>query len=399
MAELKWRQLLAFWIFGISNNFIFVIMLSGAMDILKKVQLLNTPQDLHKMVPVNCTPLGTSYILVAKMVPETLFKVLAPFFIQRISFKQVFFSVGLAFSSTFVVAFARSVSFVIFGVILTSLGVGIGTVTFMSLIAFYGNENVAFYSSGTGAAGLVASFYYAGMASKFSPDLTIMITSSVPVLCFLVYMIVLPKSPVGSLPIYEVEEEQEFLLEEEDSLIENQVEPKLVLKFQLIKAMAHLMLAAALVFYFQYLINQALFEYMNFAENYLGLDLPAQYRWYQVLCAAGIFVGRSSVKLVHIRQTWIFTVLQSINFFLILLHLLYPFIPFIWVAFVLIFYEGLISGLAFVNTFHRIAIESPAPFREFTLASASAADTIGILLSAFSGILVHNALCTRLHDD
>ncbi|KAL3310864.1 G1/S-specific cyclin cln3, partial [Cichlidogyrus casuarinus] len=275
-------------------------------------------------------------------------------------------------------------------------------------------NTVSTYASGTGGAGVFGALYYAWMASVLPPDTIIQITSIVPISCFLIYLILLPKGRATSFswnflahcrkqnsPRLHEDEAQPLVVdvvETDEQLTEtvDQVEPSAMVKLQLIKQVAHLMAALCLVYYFEYLINQALFEFMYFPGNSLNLDLAAQYRWYQVLYQVGVFISRSSVNLFHVRQTWILTLLQGVNFFLLLGHVLQPFLPALWLAFALVLYEGLLGGLSYVNTFYRISKESPPKYREFILATASTADGFGIMLSAFSAILVHNALCDRI---
>ena len=45
------------------------------------------------------------------------------------------------------------------------------------------------------------------------------------------------------------------------------------------------------------------------------------------------------------------------NVALFLLVVLLQFVPFIWIIFILILWEGLLGGAAYVNTFHRVTTE------------------------------------------
>lgn len=83
-AKTSRRDLVGFWLLGLTNNFAYVIMLSAAHDILSQ-------QAEH---------LGTGIILLADILPTILIKLTAPFFIHRIAYRtRVFAIIGFAFGS------------------------------------------------------------------------------------------------------------------------------------------------------------------------------------------------------------------------------------------------------------------------------------------------------------
>lgn len=101
----------------------------------------------------------------------------------------------------------------------------------------------------------------------------------------------------------------------------------------------------------------------------LNLDPASQYRWYQVLYQLGVFVSRSSSDCISIPSTLLPLLailqvfssfyknsdfLQMINAVLFLLDAIDYFLPHILLVFCLIFYEGLLGGSAYVNTFRAI---------------------------------------------
>lgn len=59
-----------------------------------------------------------------------------------------------------------------------------------------------------------------------------------------------------------------------------------------------------------------------------------------MLYQLGVFISRSSVNLVEIHKLWVLPILQGFNFVLFLAHVLHPFVPNIWIMFVLVVYEG-----------------------------------------------------------
>ena len=48
---------------------------------------------------------------------------------------------------------------------------------------------------------------------------------------------------------------------------------------------------------------------------------------------------------------------QFVNLLVFLLVVLYQFIPWIWIVFLLILWEGLLGGAAYVNTFYKVSNE------------------------------------------
>lgn len=67
--------------------------------------------------------------------------------------------------------------------------------------------------------------------------------------------------------------------------------------------------------------------------------------------------------------------------------------PSIWIIFALVFWEGLLGGGAYVNTFYRMSKEIPERQRNFALGIVPIGDAIGIALAGFVAIPTHNAIC------
>ena len=59
--------------------------------------------------------------------------------------------------------------------------------------------------------------------------------------------------------------------------------------------------------------------------------------------------------------------------------------PSIWIAFILILWEGLLGGGCYVNAFNQVIIDLPKKDHEWTIAFVSIADSIGISLAGFLG--------------
>ena len=123
-------------------------------------------------------------------------------------------------------------------------------------------------------------------------------------------------------------------------------------------------------------------------------SLADQYIFYQFLYQGGIFLSRSSVNLFQVRWLWAMALLQVANLVLLSLEARLQFIPSIYIVFVIVFFEGLLGGLTYVNAFWRIHQEVATERREFAMGVVSLADSTGIFLAAVVGLFVNHALCT-----
>lgn len=133
------------------------------------------------------------------------------------------------------------------------------------------------------------------------------------------------------------------------------------------------------------------FELVYFKN--IWLDQPSQYRWLQVDYQIGVFISRSSVNLVKIDKIWLMSVFQLINVGIFLAEVITFFSPSIWIVFGIVFWEGLLGGGAYVNTFYRMSKEIPEDKRNFALGVVPVADAIGIALAGVFAMPVHNGLC------
>ncbi|KAG5450244.1 G1/S-specific cyclin cln3 [Clonorchis sinensis] len=334
----------------------------------------------------------------------------------------------------------------IVGILSASLSCGIGDVSFLSMTAFFHRNCVSAWSSGTGAAGLIGALSYAALTSALSPETTLLLVTMVPVSLLLVYFFLLarPDHPKFHVQcrcfrrnydtLMEVEpgiherlsvlsfdgqlrtirsdnpEEYEVYMRDSqsrtglnnenasddwpivpaDNVDLQQQHPSLKVKLRILKDLAGLLIFLSLVYFFEYIINQSLFELLIFTNT---ISEAEQYRWYQVLYQTGVFISRSSVNLIQLKRTWIMAILQALNFVLCLTQVIYRYIPNIWIMFFIILYEGCLGGLSYVNTFYRILQETTPAYREYAMASATISDSIGITFAGFLAIPLRNWLC------
>ncbi|KAF7384717.1 hypothetical protein HZH68_014329 [Vespula germanica] len=83
LRRLKWRNLVAFWILGMCNNYGYIVMLSAAHDILEsRFGTLNTTIASNGTNTNNersCNGMSTGAILLADILPCLVIKIIAPF--------------------------------------------------------------------------------------------------------------------------------------------------------------------------------------------------------------------------------------------------------------------------------------------------------------------------------
>uniref|UniRef100_A0A1B6FGX9 Battenin n=1 Tax=Cuerna arida TaxID=1464854 RepID=A0A1B6FGX9_9HEMI len=390
----KWRNLVAFWILGLCNNYGYVVMLSAAHDILAQHDpnrhsqdgsLITTDPDKR-----DCNYMSTGAILLADIIPSLLTKIIAPFFPLWVHFRM-FLIILLACAGFILVGASQAQWVAILGVICTAFSSGLGEATLLSYMAFFKNKNViSTWSSGTGGAGFFGSLSYASLtALGLSPSTTLYVLLVVPTLMAFSFWVILERPQLEDCDSSTVvdtssagNEERVPLAFTTDSFSE---------KLKSIPPLFKYMIPLGLVYFFEYFINQGLFELIYFDNIFI--NHAEQYRWYQVDYQIGVFISRSSINLLQINAIWLLAILQGINVILFTFEALYSFLPNIYIVLVAVCWEGLLGGSAYVNTFHKINTEVVPEKREFSMAITSLADALGITIAGFLSMPAHNYIC------
>ncbi|XP_059160504.1 battenin-like [Physella acuta] len=421
----NWRNLVAFWIFGLCNNFAYVVMLSAAHDILKEDEkssghnittvLVNKTQNETDPSFLECNTVSTGAILLADILPTLVVKFTFPFFLEKIPYGiKISLVAVFALSSFLIVALAHAMWLSILGVVFASVSSGLGEIAFLSLTTFYSRNVVSLWSSGTGGAGIFGSLVYAGFTSAgLSPRDSLLIMVVIPVLMMVAYLFILDKpeekehnlemsfKKLGSVSDNSVTGLEGstvtlYRMNSNDVVIEQTTEiTKYTLtlkeKVRLIPTLFKYMIPLTLVYFGEYFINQGLHELLYFNGQWLSKS--EQYRWYQVDYQIGVFISRSSVNLIHIKALWVLPVLQFVNLALLTCQIFYRYIPNIWIIFAIVLWEGLLGGAAYVNTFYKITNDVSADKKEYCISMAAISDSIGIALAGAAAIPSHNAIC------
>jgi len=117
------------------------------------------------------------------------------------------------------------------------------------------------------------------------------------------------------------------------------------------------------------------------------------YPFYNFLYQVGVFIARSSTPFVRIHNLYLPSILQLLNLFLLTSQALWNWIPSVYLVFLIIFWEGLLGGAVYVNTFSEILENVPKGDREFSLGATSVSDSGGICIAGFIGMAMEVWLC------
>ncbi|KAL2698342.1 hypothetical protein AAEP93_011052 [Penicillium crustosum] len=398
------RVCVAFWLFGLINNVLYVIILSAAVDLVGP--------DVPKGV-----------VLLADVIPSFATKLVAPYFIHLVPYwMRILIFAFLSTVGMLVVAMSPgytdggTISSKIAGIILASLSCGAGELSFVGLTHFYGPFSLAAWGSGTGAAGLIGAGAYALATSAlgFSVHVTLLVSACLPAIMVLSFFVVLPRSPLRTADPgadrYRVVEGGEQVEEDElddgvggedEGLLgasHNSPAHKSIhvdqggswqdqtrLNLHRIKGLfIPFMVPMLLVYIAEYVINQGVAPTLLFPLRESPFEhFRSFYPTYNAIYQIGVFISRSSTPFYRIHNLYLPSLLQVVNLALLTLHAMFNFIPSVWLVFIIVFWEGLLGGVVYVNTFAEIADRVPKEDREFSLGATTVSDSGGICIAGF----------------
>ncbi|KAJ5253042.1 hypothetical protein N7489_003452 [Penicillium chrysogenum] len=409
------RVCVAFWLFGLINNVLYVIILSAAVDLVGP--------DIPKGV-----------VLLADVIPSFATKLVAPYFIHLVPYwVRVLAFAFLSFVGMLIVAMSPgyteggTISSKIAGIVLASLSCGAGELSFVGLTHFYGPFSLAAWGSGTGAAGLIGAGAYALATSAlgFSVHVTLLVSACLPAIMVISFFVVLPRSSLRSTESSpdryrvvegggQVEEdemddgagrEDEGLLGvSHDSPTHKSIhvnqghswQDQTRINLRRIKGLfIPFMVPMLLVYIAEYVINQGVAPTLLFPLR----ESPFQhfrsfYPTYNAIYQVGVFISRSSTPFYRIHNLYLPSIMQVVNLVLLTLHALFDFIPSVWLVFIIVFWEGLLGGVVYVNTFAEIADRVPKEDREFSLGATTVSDSAGICIAGFLSMGWEVSLCS-----
>lgn len=360
-------------------------------------------------------------VLLADVIPSFLTKLCAPYFIHTVPYAiRIFIFVFLSATGMLLIALTPSytdgvtISTKMAGVILASLSSGGGELSFLGLVHYYGPFSLAAWGSGTGGAGLIGAGAYALATTTlgFSVRATIFASAFLPAVMLVSFFVVLPRGTLKAStpkalaePIIDDEfdhEQREGLLSSSESLASlptGSSKPSAWQHFKVNLSRSRslffpFMLPLLLVYIAEYTINQGVAPTLLFPLDKSPFKhYRAFYPTYNLLYQSGVFISRSSTPFFRIHRLYPPSFLQCANLALLFMHAMYPFLPSYYVVCLVIFWEGLLGGLVYVNTFAEISDTIPKEDREFSLSATTVSDSAGICIAGFISMGVEVWLC------
>ncbi|CAN8103902.1 unnamed protein product [Discula destructiva] len=401
------HMLIAFWLFGLINNVLYVIILSAAQDLVG-----NLPKGI---------------VLLADVMPSFITKLVAPYFIHRVPYAvRILVFAALSTLGMLLIALTPSTQTVavkLVGVVLASLSSGGGELSFLGLTHYYGPMSLAAWGSGTGGAGLAGAGLYVMLTTwfGFSVKGSLLASAFLPIVMLLSFFVILPKGPLrqGARPKdYEALPDQDLTEGEVDEMPTGNAASSLLAPGPAVANaaysahpeghggtfLAHLnrakslffpyMLPLLLVYVAEYTINQGVAPTLLFPlQSSPFSEHRSFYPFYNFLYQLGVFISRSSTPFFRIHNLYIPSILQVGNLMFLTLQSLIYFIPSVYLIFIVIFWEGLLGGAVYVNTFAEIMEKVPTADREFSLSATSVSDSAGICVAGFVGMAMETWLC------
>ncbi|CAI4043704.1 amino acid transporter YHC3 SKDI_10G1550 [Saccharomyces kudriavzevii IFO 1802] len=389
-----------FWLFGLINNVLYVVILSAAVDIVGPT-------------------LPKSLVLLADIFPSLTIKLCSPFFIDKIKYSYRIWSlVMMSCLGMFLVSF-KNLFVCLLGISFASMSSGFGEVTFLQLTHYYKQISLNGWSSGTGGAGILGGASYMILTSIFKVPvkLTLLVYSVLP-FAFLFYF-KLDSNDISSeyQSLEQIDEAEDEQLEPfAVALTQTNASQSLYLTrhhvFRTFKRLWRLvfpyMLPLTTVYLFEYLINQAVSPTLLFPIDggkesksmpFFFHKYRDMYVTYGTLYQLGVFISRSFGHLIRMRNLYILAFLQGINLCITILQSWFYVVHSPWSVMVLIFYEGFLGGASYVNTFLNILEKENSEETEFAMGAVSIADSFGVFLAALVGLGLEPKLCEHQVSD
>ncbi|KAJ7628685.1 batten's disease protein Cln3 [Roridomyces roridus] len=419
----------SFFLFGLINNVLYVIILSAALD----------------LVPPS-TPKGI--IAFCNIAPALVAKVGWPYILKgRIRYAKRL--VGCCLLSAFgmlIVAFFDSLFMRLLGIGIASFSSGLGELTFLQLSTTYAPPSVAghsvgYFSSGTGAAGLVGAFLWwevRGLGVRVGVGLS----SFMPFIIPLTYYFLLPPASTflanyddppsaANVPYTAIPGEEDLPGEEEGSSrpgLKASVALSAQDKWRLVRPLlVRYMLPLFCVYLFEYTINQGIAPTLLYPvpspqeHAFLSKIIHSvrdYYPLWQLVYQTTVFLSRSSISIgippLPMRLLSLPAIIQAVILVTLAVESAVGIFPSdldeawsIVTVFLLISLEGICGGSAYVNVFYRINQDqtTPSPHatahdiertrqeREFKIGSVGFADSSGILFASLVAVPMEVFLC------
>ncbi|CEL54904.1 Protein BTN1 OS=Ustilago maydis (strain 521 / FGSC 9021) GN=BTN1 PE=3 SV=1 [Rhizoctonia solani AG-1 IB] len=434
--NLRLKLGISFFLFGLMNNVLYVIILSAALD----------------LVPPS-TPKGI--IAFCNIAPSLIAKVGWPYLLRgKIRYtKRLLSCCALSVSGMLIVAAFETLSGRLLGIAFASFASGLGELTFLQLSTTYHPKSVAghavgYFASGTGAAGLVGAGLWwelRGLGVRLGVGLSALLPFAIPLTYFFVlpppgdYTTIVGSGVEWNNPGSEYTAIPDDDTEAEDNMpigVASAVVPLPGLspsdKWRLVRPLLlKYMLPLFCVYTFEYTINQGISPTLVYPvpdvkeHPVLGRivkSLRDYYPLWQLIYQAFVFLSRSSISLglpaLPTALLPVPAIVQAVIMGTLALESSTGFLSgahpetetqgsVLPILMSLIAIEGVCGGLAYVNVFYRVgqdgaqssglddsrSREFARQEREFRIGSIGFADSSGILLASLISMPTEMSLC------
>lgn len=367
-------------------------------------------------------------VLLADVIPSFLTKLVAPYFIHLVPYElRILIFAVLSAGGMLIIGFTPSYTeggstgIKLFGVMLASLSSGAGELSFLGLVHYYGPFSLAAWGSGTGGAGLIGAGMYAIATNSlgWSVKATLLGSAVLPAIMLIAFFTILPLEPLrigrrSTIAKDDEEEESNEVPEHEgllapdeqdlDSASSTRSSSKTPTKSSWIQFKHNLqrarglffpyMLPLLLVYIAEYTINQGVSPTLLFPLEQTPFDhYRSFYPTYNAIYQVGVFISRSSTPFFRIHNLYLPSFLQIANLILLIVQSVFNIFPTIYIVFAIIFWEGLLGGLVYVNTFAEIGERVDKKDREFSLSATTVSDSGGICIAGFLSMGIEVMLC------
>lgn len=360
------RRWISFWILGLSNNYTHLFVLLSAYQFTGCGIFQRENSDGKARA-----------ILLSDIVPCLLVKSIAPFAWNHPIHVQarVIISTVTALLSLLVMCFTRSVGVTSLGVMLSSISSSLGEVTFLSFSTQVGHLDtsswVAAFSSGTGVGELSAIVLFLLFTSGMSLRVTLVIMFLAPAIMVIAFWFILP-----------MENHQRSLEEysDKDSKSASSIPSGREIVRQVWRLFFPYVLPLGFVYFFDSFIRGGLLDFLIFPE--LHVKLSHQRVMMEVFSLLGTGLGRTSVVFINVPKMWILPIIQGVLALLLIIHIMSGFLSFLSIVNFFLFFQGILAGAAYGNTFLGISQSAQEEYRWFDMSITPLSGSIGVILAA-----------------
>ena len=343
-----------FWFFGLINNITFILLMSAS----------------ESLMPNQVGTIGFCAIL-----PGLLLKLSIPYWIKYdiCNYKnRVLFLTGIYITGYLMISLINNIYCKLTGIILSSIASAICETTFIPIASMISNKAISYWSSGSGFAGPISAGYYILMTQIFNinTNTTILILIWIPFVILGLFYKLRFRQNIDYLDYRTISNN------ELQTWTNNYIIPLF------------------LVYFFEYSINLALLPRIT-RFNGQQIDIKKYYPIYNITYQFGVLISRS-IKLilpnVNINKLYMFSLLQFINLIIFIFIAIYSFIPYISILYIIIFYEGLIGGMAYLFTFNKIKNMLSDDKKELCSSITTIGDVSGQTFAALFTILINKLI-------